>query len=145
MITGDLITMFRFFLGLGFGAILTVYSFAFVGVGHGTYAPMVFTASLVALITNWGAIPALLLGPFLWAFYFLLIPKMQRASMRMVCTVVVLSVHVSTGAWLAIEDPAFKRALSNEQLGLMGFGLLLAITMSCLFYFAARGVAEGKR
>lgn len=137
--------MFRFFLGLGFGAILTVYSFAFVGIGHGTYAPMVFTASLIALITDWGAIPALLLAPFLWAFYFLLIPKMQKVWMRIACTVAVLSVHVVTGAWLAIEDPAFKRAQSNERLGLMGFGLLLATTMSCLFYFVVRGAAEVKR
>jgi len=38
--------MLRFFLGLGFGVVLTVYSFAFVGVGHGTFAPMAFTSSL---------------------------------------------------------------------------------------------------
>ena len=86
--------LLRFFLGLGFGVILTVYSFAFVGVGHGTFVPMVFTASLIALITNWGAIPTLLLAPLLWAFYLLLLPKIEKIWTRITVTVAVLSLHV---------------------------------------------------
>ncbi len=65
--------MFRFSMGLGFGVILTIYAFAFVGVGHGTYAPLAFTTPLIAL----GAIPTLVLGSFLWAVYFLLVPQIR--------------------------------------------------------------------
>jgi hypothetical protein len=97
--------MLRFFLGLGFGVMLTLYSFAFLGVGHGTYVPMVFTASLIALITNWGAILALLAGPLLWARYFLIIPRIQKAWIRITTTAAVLSIHLLTGIWLGIEIP----------------------------------------
>jgi hypothetical protein len=131
--------MLRFFIGLGFGVTLTVYSFAFVGVGHGTYVPMAFTASLIALTDNWGAIPAVLLAPLLWALYFLLIPRIRRRWMRITTTVAVLFCHVLTGMWLGMEDHAFKRALSEERRGLMIFGVLVAIAMTSLFYFAVRG------
>src|SRR5260370_21661942 len=132
--------MLRFFLGLFFGVVLTVYSFALVGVGHGTFVPMVFTASLIALITNWGVIPALLLAPLLWALYFLLIPRIQKKSLRIATTLVVLSSHVLSGIWLGSEDPAFTRALSQERGGLLVFELLLVMTVTCLFYFVVRGV-----
>jgi hypothetical protein len=36
--------MVRFFIGLLLGVILTVESLAIGGVGHGTYAPLAFTA-----------------------------------------------------------------------------------------------------
>lgn len=130
--------MFRFFLGFGIGAILTVYAFAFAGVGHGTYAPLVFVTPLIVS----DAIPTLLLGPLLWAIYFLLIPQIRIAGIRIACTSAILSVHFLTGAWLAIEDPAFTRAVRDDRLGLLVFGLLLAITMSCLFYFAVRGATK---
>jgi len=134
--------MLRFFLGLGFGVVLTVYSFAFVGVGHGTYAPMGFTASFVALMTNWGALPVLLMAPFLWAFYFLFIPRLRARGMRITATVAILSCHVLAGIWFAIEDPAFTRALSDQIGGLIIFILLLTTIISCLVYFAVRGAKQ---
>lgn len=132
--------MVRFFLGFGFGVVLTAYSFAFIGMGHGTYAPMVFTASLIALITSWGAIPAMVLGPLLWAAYFQFIPRMQPKRARLIVSVALLSTHLLAGTWLALEDSAFKRALNEELTGLVIFALLLASTMTCLFYFVSRGV-----
>jgi len=134
--------MLRFFLGLAFGVVLTVFSFGFVGVGHGTFAPMAFTASLIALIPAGGAIPAILLSPFLWALYFQLIPKIQKRSIRITTTAALLSCHILSGTWLAIEDAAFTRALRDEPRGLVIFGLILALAMTCLFYFAMRGVRD---
>jgi len=67
--------MVRFFLGLFFGVVMTVEGLAFAGVGHGTYAPLVFTASVAALIPILG----LFAGPLLWALNFLLIPKLDRS------------------------------------------------------------------
>lgn len=132
--------MVRFFLGLSFGVVLTLYSFAFVGVGHGTYAPMVFNASLVALIPRLGVWPALLLGPFLWAGYFQFLPKMQWKQTRLTITIALLATHLLTGTWLALEDSAFTRAMVQDIGGLLIFGLILGMTMTCLLYLVARGV-----
>jgi len=131
--------MLKFFVGLCFGVTLTTCSFGFMGVGHGTYVPMVFTGSLIALITYFGAIPAMVLGPFLWALYFLLIPRIQTRRTRIASAVIVLSVHVVSGISLAIEDPAFRRVLSEQLRELLAFGLLLALAMTFLLYFAVRG------
>jgi hypothetical protein len=62
--------MVRFFIGLLLGVILTVEALAIGGVGHGTYAPLAFTASFTLFIPMLGPFT----GPLLWAFYFLLIP-----------------------------------------------------------------------
>ena len=132
--------MARFFLGLSFGVVLTLYSFAFVGVGHGTYAPMVFNASILALIPQMGVWPALLLGPFLWASYFQFLPKMQQKRIRLSIAIALLTSHLLTGTRLAFEDPAFARAMNEETRGLLIFGLILSTTMTCLLYFVARGV-----
>jgi hypothetical protein len=131
----------RFFLGLGFGVTLTVYSFGLGGIGHGTYAPLVFTMPLIALITDGGAIFMIVLAPFLWALYFLLIPRIRTAWIRLAWAFTIFLIHVVTGGWLAIEDPAFTRTVSDDRGGLLIFGFLLAVTMSCLFYFALRGDA----
>ena len=101
---------------------------------------MVFTASLIALITSCGDIPAMVLGPLLWASYFQFIPRMQRKGARLIITVALLSTHLLAGTWLALEDSAFKRALNEELTSLVIFCLLLAITTTCLFYFVWRGV-----
>lgn len=131
--------MLRFFIGLGFGVALTICSFGFMGVGHGTYVPMVFTASLIALITKFGAIPIIVLGSFLWALYFLLIPRIRTRRGRIASALLVLSVHVVSGISLAIEDPAFRRILSQQLPELLAFGVLLALAMTFLLYFAVRG------
>ena len=130
--------MLRFFLGLGFGVVLTVYAFAFGGVGHGTYVPLAFTASLIALTEIWGVLPDLLLTPLLWALYFLFIPRIRKRWLRISSTVAILSCHILVGMWLAIEDPAFTRAMNEQGSGLAIFGILLALAMSCLIYLAVR-------
>ena len=135
--------MIRLFLGLLFGVILTICSFGFMGVGHGTYVPMVFTSSLIALITQFGAIPAIVLSPFLWALYFLFIPRFQTKWLRMASVFMVLSVHVLSGMWLAIEDPAFWRTLSDQLSELLVFGLLFATAITFLLYLAVRGSKRG--
>lgn len=131
--------MIRFFIGLCFGVILTVSSAGFLGVGHGTYVPMVFTGSLIALFTYFGVIPVIALVPLLWALYFLLIPRFQTRRARIVSTAIVLLVHIVSGVSLAIEDPAFWRVLNKQLSQLLAFGFILAVAMALLIYFAVRG------
>jgi hypothetical protein len=132
--------LFRFFLGLGLGVILTLISLGFAGVGHGSYAPMAFTVALIGftvLITG-DLTVTLVLAPFLWALYFLFIPKIQRRWLRIGSASAIMLVHVLIGGGLAINDRAFLRA----DLGaVLGFTLLATITISCLMYFVVRGDA----
>jgi hypothetical protein len=128
----------RFVIGLGFGGVLTIYSFGFIGVGHGTAAPLVFTVPFIVLVTVGAVIPSLLSGPLLWALYFFLVPRIQITLMRTITTIAILSVHILAGTWVAIEDPAFARALNEKPTGVGLFALLLAITMAYLSYFAMR-------
>ncbi len=131
--------MVRFFVGLGCGAILTIYSVGFGGVGHGTYAPLVFTMPLIALTANGGGIIMILLAPIHWALYFLVLPRIRPARKRIACLSVILFVHILAGGFLAIQDPAFTRAVNDNWSGVLIFALLSAITMSGLFYFTVRG------
>lgn len=137
-------SILRFTLGLGFGVVLTVYAFAFAGVGHGIDVPLVFAAPFLVLVTNLGALPALVLAPLLWALYFLLMPRIQRRRWRIITTLAILFCHVLPGLWLALTDPAFARALNEERRGLAIFALLFGIALSSLFFLATRGVFKVK-
>jgi hypothetical protein len=123
--------MVRFFVGLLLGVILTVEALGFAGVGHGTYAPLVFTASVAAFIPLLG----LFAGPLLWAFYFLLIPNLERSWSQTVGWSLVLLAHFGPGFWLAYEDPAFTRADSAE---LLVFGFTVLVTIGALLFFCVR-------
>jgi len=123
--------MVRFFVGLLLGVILTVEALAIGGVGHGTYAPLVFTASVAAFIPLLG----LFAGPLLWAFYFLLIPNLERSWSQTVGWALVLLAHFGPGFWLAYEDPAFARADSAE---LLVFGFTVLVTIGALLFFCVR-------
>ena len=134
--------MLRFFFGLCLGVIFTICSLGFIGVGHGTYVPMVFTGSLIAFITYFGAIPVIVLAPFLWALYYLLIPKIRTKRTRITTAAIALSLHILTGTASAIEDPAFRTTLHQELTQLMIFGLLWGLGMTFLLYFAVRGSSK---
>ncbi len=128
--------MVRFFLGLLFGVVLTVEALAFAGVGHGSYAPMVFVASVTAFIPLLG----LAAGPLLWAFYFLLIPNLERPRSRAIALSLVLLVHFLPGFWVASEDPAFSRADSKLLLIL---GISVLVTIGSLLFFSFRRKTAG--
>jgi hypothetical protein len=134
----------RLVVGLCFGGVLTIYSFGFVGIGHGTAAPLAFTVPFIPFLPYWAAAPSLFLGPLLWALYFLVIPKIETESKRIIATLAILFAHILAGTWVAIGDPAFTRALSEKQKGLVLFALLLAISMASLFYFAVLGNKRAK-
>ena len=123
--------MVRFFIGLLLGVILTVEALAIGGVGHGTYAPLVFTASVAAFIPVLG----LFAGPLLWAFYFLLIPNLERSWSQLVVLTLVALAHFGPGLWVAFEDPAFTRADSAE---LLVFGVTVLVTIGSLLFFCVR-------
>lgn len=131
--------MVRLFLGLGCGVMLTVCSVGFAGVGHGTYAPLILTTSLIGLLTVFGAATMLVCGPILWAVYFLLIPKLEKKRTRLATALLVLAFHVISGTWLAVEDPAFWKVLAQQSLQLIFFGLFFALSSFLLLYLAARG------
>jgi|SRR6267143_903491 len=123
--------MVRFFVGLLLGVILTVEALAIGGVGHGTYAPLVFTASVAAFIPLLG----LFAGPLLWAFYFLLIPNLERSWSQTVGWSLVLLAHFGPGLWVAYDDPAFARA---DAAGLLVFGFTVLVTIGALLFFCVR-------
>jgi hypothetical protein len=123
--------MLRFFVGLLLGVVLTVEALAIGGVGHGTYAPLVFTASVAAFIPLLG----LFIGPLLWAFYFLLIPNLERSWSQIAALSAVLLAHFGPGFWLAYGDPAFTRADSAD---LLVFGITVLVTIGSLLLFCVR-------
>ena len=137
--------MGRFFLGLLVGVVLTVFSLGFAGVGHGTYAPMMFTAAPLSVLLVFGnLIPVIVLAPFLWALYFLRIPRIQRKWLRITSASVISTIHIIAGGWLAIDDSAFRRGLGENLAGVLLFVLLAAISIGLLFLFAVRGVTVAK-
>jgi len=75
--------MVRFFIGLLLGVILTAEALAIGGVGHGTYAPLVFTASLTVLIP-----------PFRWYCWLI---SVQVSGLRM--TILHLLEQTRRGYW----------------------------------------------
>lgn len=123
--------MLRFFIGLFLGVVLSIQALGFAGVGHGTYAPLVFTASVAAIIPVLG----LFAGPLLWAFYFLRIPNLQRSWSQIAAFSLVLLAHFGPGFWLAYEDPAFARADSAQ---LLVFGITVLVTIGSLLLFCVR-------
>jgi hypothetical protein len=123
--------MIRFLIGLFLGAVLTVEALALAGVGHGSYAPLVFTASVAGLIPVLG----LFAGPLLWAFYFLLIPNLERSGSRVVALSLIMLAHFGPGLWVALGDPAFARA---DSLYLAIFGISILVTIGSLLFFTIR-------
>lgn len=123
--------MIRFLLGLFLGAVLTVEAVALAGAGHGTYAPLVFTASVAALIPFLG----LFAGPLLWALYFLIIPNFERPGSRVTALSLISLLHCGAGLWLAFGDPAFTRA---DPTYLLIFGVSILVTMGTLLFFIIR-------
>jgi hypothetical protein len=117
--------MKRFFVGLGLGTVLTIYSFGFVGAGHGTAVPLVFTTFFIALIPQLTGLLTIVMGPFLWSLYFLFIPKLQSRRSRLITITLVLALHLSTGSWLAIQDPAFPQSVRQDRSALAGFALVV--------------------
>ena len=123
--------MVRFFVGLFLGVVLTGEALGFAGVGHGTYAPLVFAASLAALIPLLG----LFAGPLLWAFYFLVIPNLLGSWSQIAALLLVMLAHFGPSLWVAYEDPAFTRADSAQ---LLIFGITVLVTIGALLFFCVR-------
>jgi hypothetical protein len=94
---------------------------------------------LSVVIVFGNIIPMIVLGPFLWATYFLFIPKIRKTWLRIALASIISSIHVIAG-WR--EDSAFTRAVSGNLLGLLVFGLLA--TIGLLVVFAVRGVTVSK-
>lgn len=122
--------MVRFFIGLLLGVVLTAQALMFAGVGHGSYAPMVCVASVIALMPILG----LLAGPLLWALYFLVIPNLAGRT-KAITLGLMLSFHLVPGFLTAYQDPALARA---SLLSLAIFGLTFLATVGLLLFFCMR-------
>jgi hypothetical protein len=97
--------MKRFFLGFFFGVVLTVEGVVIAGAGHGSYAPLLFAATVFAFFPP----AALVAGPLLWAVYFLVAPSLERAWQRITAVLIVVGIHATPSLLVALEDPAFAR------------------------------------
>src|SRR5207244_13266242 len=98
--------MVRFFIGLLLGIILTGQALMFAGVGHGSYAPLIFVASIPGLIPLLG----LFAGPLLWALYFLIVPNLDTSRSKVVAISLISLLHLLPGLWIASQDPALSRS-----------------------------------
>lgn len=129
--------MRRFLIGLACGTVLTIESLFLSKGGHGTYAPWLFTASLLMFV------PAIsfLAGPLLWALYFLITPDLETTASRVLAVLLIVSGHAVPGVWLALEDPAFRRLNSLE---LFVFLITILSTLSLLVFFCFRPRTAGE-
>lgn len=127
--------MIRFFIGFLFGVVLTAEGFVLAGVGHGTYAPLVFVSSVVTLIPVVG----LFAGPLLWAVYFLLIPNLEGLGRRVFALSVLMLIHLIPGIFVASGDPAFFRADATH---LLVFATSAVAMIGGLLFFSIRGSAR---
>lgn len=102
------------------------------GIGHGSYAPLAFAASVAVFfpLVAFGA------GPLLWAAYFLLIPNLQGKKTSLGIWVILL-LHIGPGLWLAYDDPAIVNTNSSLLL-LFGISFLAATTFLLLLSFRGR-------
>ena len=123
--------MMRLFIGLLLGIILTAQALAFAGVGHGSYAPLIWVASIIGFVPVVG----LFAGPFLWALYFLGIPSLGSSRSKTLVLSLILSIHLIPGFWIASQDPALARA---SLLSLTIFGLSFLATVFLLLFFSIR-------
>jgi cytosine/uracil/thiamine/allantoin permease len=130
--------MLRSFIGFAIGVVLIIGGIGAGGMGHGTYAPLIFTAPYVVLLPDSLGVIAIVAGPLLWAVYFQFIPKIKHPSARLLTLVAVIATHLSAGTFVAVNDPDFARAWEHERSTLIGFAVLVALAMSILFFFSLR-------
>jgi hypothetical protein len=120
----------RSLLGVFLGIMLTIESAFVAGVGHGSYAPLAFTASIAAFIP----FVALAVGPILWLLYFLVIPKLQGwKTTAAICSVLVI--HMLPGLYFAHDDPAIVEMNVGT---LLLFGASFLTTLLLLLFFSSR-------
>jgi hypothetical protein len=127
----------RFALGFILGLILSAVAFLLAGAGHGTYAPAVANASVLALLPVVGIFISLFGTPFLWAIYYVFIPQMDSQPQRIVALILLSLLHLVPGAWIAFGDSAFNRALNNHPAAIWLYGTILVITILFLAFLSA--------
>ncbi len=130
---------FRCALGFILGLILSAFAFLLAGAGHGTYAPVVANASVLALLPVVGILISFFGTPFLWAIYYIFIPQIDSQAKRVVALVLLSLLHLVPGAWIAFEDSAFNRTLNNHPTVVWLYGIVLVITIVCLAFLSSLG------
>ena len=122
-------TSFRFAIGFALGCALSVCAWILAGAGHGTYAPLIANAPMLAFLPIPISVVASLFGtPLLWAMYFVVMPKLDSRIFKAVAVTAVALEHLGSGAWFASEDPYFMRML--------GYSPSLIIFHACLLIVA---------
>lgn len=137
--------MVRTLIGLGFGVILLFCSIGASGIGHGSSIPMAFSSGpLLALIEIFDSTVIFVLIPFVWGSYFLFIPRLAARQVRATTAAIVLTMHMVIGSWVAAKGMASGGSLATNPGQMLGFLLILAVSMTLLLYFARRGAHSPK-
>jgi len=64
----------------------------------------------------------------------------KRRVVRFSASVILLASHLIAGMFVAVNEPKFAQAMNHEWGFLVGFGVIFALAMTSLFFFALRGV-----
>jgi hypothetical protein len=130
----------RFLLGFVFGLILVVTAFPPMAIGHGTYAPLVFSSSLLGL----SPVVGFFAPPFLWGLYFVLIRLIESSKVRTLVISLIVIMHLVPGSWVASHDPAFARAMGRDYGWLVIFFGSLMITIAAFVIIGLRSKPSSK-
>jgi hypothetical protein len=79
-------TPIRAAIGFGVGFVLAAIAFVTWNLGHGTFTPMIANVSFLAYVPVIGVVIAFFGPPFLWASYFIFIPKILFPHNSRSCT-----------------------------------------------------------
>jgi hypothetical protein len=132
----------RFLLGFSLGLILLVTAFPPMAIGHGTYASLVFSASLLGL----SPVIGFFAPPFLWGAYFVAIRLIESSRIRTLMISLIVILHLAPGAWIASKDPAFARAMNQDYGWLANFfgSLMITIAEFVINWFAIQAIVKGR-
>ena len=125
-------------MGFLIGLILAVDAFFLAGIGHGTYSPAIANVSILAFIPVLGILIAAFGPPFLWAFYFVLVPKIVSRTKRIIALALITLLHPLAGLWWALGDSATNRALQQQEGAVWSYCLTLVFAITGLAFISAK-------
>jgi len=131
-------TPIRAAIGFGVGFVLAAIAFVTWHLGHGTFTPMIANVSFLAYIPIIGVVIAFFGPPFLWASYFIFIPKISSRIIRGAILALLALLHFLPALWVGSKDYTFTRAVQIHLEGLLAHGLFLAAAITYLAFVSSR-------
>jgi hypothetical protein len=130
-------TPIRAAIGIGVGFVLAAIAFVTWNLGHGTFTPLIANVSFLAYIPIIGVVIAFFGPPFLWASYFIFIPKIHSRMTRSAVLVLLVLLHFIPVLWAGSRDYTFTRAVQIHLEGLLAHGLFLAAAITYLAFLSS--------